>query len=185
MPIRIRLDFDNRYEIEPLKDNLRVSVFETELKDGSLLPLMVKVSDIAHELLPSVFNMAFGPLKGKGGIDDKAEIPHKNYSRAFSTILVAGLFYLRENKDHFLGIDGSTNGRAYLYYRLIQQNFDYLDKYFNIYGLKYYVRITRFGKLQYDNPFDFEDVYPIPDQLYKGMVIPPDLMYNYFIFNLK
>jgi hypothetical protein len=38
--------------------------------------------------------------------------------------------------------------------------------------LKYYVRISRFGKTQYDNPFDFNDVVPmthyntplIPDQ---------------------
>lgn len=185
MAIRIRLDFDNPYKIEPQTDDLRVSLFKTELNDGSLLQLKVKISNVSHELIPGVFNLAFGPTNARGEINDKAEIAHKNYSKTFSTILFTGLTYLNKNKDHFLGIDGSNNARAYLYYRFLQQNFDYLDQYFNIYGVKYYVRITRFGKSQYDNPFDFGDVYPFPDKIFKGMDVPADFMYNYFIFNRK
>lgn len=54
-----------------------------------------------------------------------------------------------------------------------------------MFGLKYYVRITRFGKSQYENPFDFKDIMPYPERIKKGVKIFPPFMYNYFIFNLK
>ncbi len=185
MAVAVKLDFDNTYEIEPLSDDLRVSAFTSDLADGSIVPLRVEISGQPHALLSSVFNLAFGPTNAKGEIDDKAEIAHKDYSKVFSSILVAGLYYLTDHPDHYLGIDGSNNARAYLYYRFLQRNFDYLDQFFEIYGLKYYVRISRFGKNQYDNPFDFNDVMPITDRIRKGMVIRSNLMYNYFIFKLK
>jgi hypothetical protein len=57
--------------------------------------------------------------------------------------------------------------------------------YFEIFGLKYYVRMTRFGKRQYDNPFDFADVLPSPEKIIKNMRIRLEWLYNYFIFKLK
>jgi hypothetical protein len=185
MAVAIKLDFDNTYVIEPLTDDLRVSTFTTYLEDGSQVPLRVEISSQPHALLPSVFNLAFGPTNSKGEIDDKAEITHKDYSKVFSSILLAGLSYLTDHSDQYLGIDGSNNARAYLYYRFLQRNFEYLDQFFEIFGLKYYVRISRFGKNQYDNPFDFNDVVPMTDRIRKGMVIMSNLMYNYFIFRIK
>ena len=132
-----------------------------------------------------MYNFAFGPPNQKGQIDDKAQLRHKDYSKVFSTILLAALTYLNRHKNHYLGIDGSDNSRAYMYYRILQLNYPYLDRYFKMFGLKYYVRITRFGKTQYDNPFDFDDIQPYPDRIQKGVRIHPKLMYNYFIFNLK
>lgn len=182
MAVVVKLDFNNHYEMVPLSDDLRVTGFTSELENGSSIPLRVDISSTPHEMLPSVFNLAFGPTNSKGEIDDKAEIAHKDYSRVFSSILLAGLFYLTEHPDQYLGIDGSTNSRAYLYYRFLQRNFTYLDKFFEIYGLKYYVRISRFGKSQYDDPFDFKDVIPMTERITNGMVISSNLMYNYFIF---
>ncbi|MBS1661401.1 MAG: hypothetical protein JST68_10165 [Bacteroidetes bacterium] len=183
--VAVKIDFGNAYKIRLLSEDLRASTFTSDVKDGTVVVLRVEISSQPHVLLPSVFNLAFGPTDSKGKIDDKAEIAHKDYSKVFSSILLAGLTYLTEHPDHFLGIDGSNNARAYLYYRFIQQNFIYLDKYFEIYGVKYYVRISRFGKNQYDNPFDFDDVVPMNDRIVKGMVIRSNLMYNYFIFRLK
>jgi|SRR6185312_3506535 len=185
MAVAVKLDFDNTYEIDPLSDDLRVSSFTSELQDGSPAPLRVEISSEPHALLPSVFNLAFGPTNAKGEIDDRAEIAHKDYSKVFSSILLAGLTYLTDHPDQYLGIDGSNNARAYLYYRFLQRNFGYLDHFFEMYGLKYYVRISRFGKNQYDNPFDFDDVIPMTDRISIGMVIRSNLMYNYFIFKLK
>lgn len=185
MAVTVKLDFDNTYEIEPLSDDLRVSTFKSDLEDGSLVSLRVEISSQPHALLPFVFNLAFGPTNARGEIDDKAEIAHKDYSRVFSSILLSGLTYLTDHPEQYLGIDGSNNARAYLYYRFLQRNFDYLDQYFEMYGLKYFVRISRFGKNQYDNPFDFNDVIPMTDRIRKGMVIRSNLMYNYFIFKLK
>jgi hypothetical protein len=185
MAVAVSIDFDNTYEIEPISEDLRVSTFNTELANGEEIPLRVEISSEAHELLPSVYNLAFGPINKKGKIDDNAEIAHADYSKVFSSILLAALTYLTDHPEQYLGIDGSNNARAYLYYRFLQRNFDYLDQFFEMYGLKYYVRITRFGKNQYDNPFDFEDVQPMTARITKDQSISPDFMYNYFIFKTK
>jgi hypothetical protein len=185
MAIAVKIDFDEVYEIKTLTNDFRATTFISDLEDGSSVRLGVEIDDESHELLPSVYNLAFGPLDANGEIDDKAEIAHKDYSKVFSSILLAGLTFLADHPTQFLGIDGSNNARAYLYYRFLQRNFTYLDQYFEMHGLKYYVRINRFGKKEYDNPFDFEDVVPMTDRITKGMVMRPDRMYNYFIFKLK
>lgn len=185
MAVPLKIDFDNLYEIENISEDLRFSSFNTTLDSGRVVPLIVKISNQSHALLPNVYNFAFGPLNAKGKINDKAELTHTDYSKVFSTILFSALAYLKTNPDHYLGIDGSDNARAYFYYRALQRNFAYLDKHFRMYGIKYFVRITRFGKTQYDNPFDFEDIMPYPFRIDKGALISQDHMYNYFIFNLK
>jgi hypothetical protein len=184
MTIGIKINFENIYELDSISNNQRIAIFQTLLQDGATIPLTVKISDDSHELLPDVYNLSFGPLNKRKQIDDKAELAHSDYSRTFSTILLSALKYLSNNQEHYLGIDGSENLRAWYYWRTLQSNFEYLSQYFDIYGLKYYVRISRFGKFQYENPFDFEDIYPFPDRLVK-MEGWPDQMYNYFIFGLK
>lgn len=185
MAANLKIDFKNLYEIDNISADLRVSTFSTKLNNGQALPLIVKISNQSHALLPNVYNLAFGPLNSKGKIDDKAELTHADYSKVFSTILFSALAYLKTNPDHYLGIDGSDNARAYFYYRALQRNFPYLNQHFRMFGVKYFVRITRFGKTQYDNPFDFEDIMPYPFRIEKGALVSQDHMYNYFIFNLK
>lgn len=185
MAASLKIDFKNLYEIDNISADLRISTFNTHLNNGQALPLIVKISNESHALLPNVYNFAFGPLNSKGKIDDKAELTHADYSKVFSTILFSALAYLKSNPDHYLGIDGSDNARAYFYYRALQRNFTYLNQHFRMFGVKYFVRITRFGKTQYDNPFDFEDIMPYPFRIEKGAQISQDHMYNYFIFNLK
>jgi hypothetical protein len=128
--------------------------------------------------------MAFGPLNPQGQIDHQAQLTYKDYSKVFSTILWSALMYLNEYTDHFLGIDGSDNRRAHMYFRFLQRNYEYLDKCFRVYGIKYYVRITRFGKQQYDDPFDFDDVQYISSAVSKNAEIPSPMV-NYFTINLK
>jgi hypothetical protein len=179
-----KIDFNNLYEIDSISEDLKVSTFNTTLQNGHSLPLTVKISNESHALLPNVYNFSFGPLNAKGKINDKIELTHTDYSKVFSTILFSALAYLKTNPDHYLGIDGSDNARAYFYYRALQRNFDYLNRHFRMFGVKYFVRITRFGKTQYDNPFDFEDIMPYPFRIEKGAQVSQDHMYNYFIFNL-
>lgn len=185
MAANLKIDFKNLYEIDNISEDLRISTFSTKLNNDQALPLIVKISNQSHALLPNVYNLAFGPLNSKGKIDDKAELTHADYSKVFSTILFSALAYLKTNPDHYLGIDGSDNARAYFYYRALQRNFAYLNQHFRMFGVKYFVRITRFGKTQYDNPFDFEDIMPYPFRIEKGAQVSQDNMYNYFIFNLK
>lgn len=185
MASRINKDFDYVYDFEEISPDLKLSSFSTMLNNGAQLPLVVKISNHPHELIPSVYNMSFGPLNKQGKNDDKAEITHEDYSKVFSTILFAADVYLEQRPDHILGIDGSDNARAYYYFRTLMRNFSYLDQHFVMYGIKYFVKITRLGRTQYDNPFDFEDVIPYPDRLVPNQHVPQDLMYNYFIFTLK
>lgn len=185
MAVQLKIDFDKLYDISHISTDLKFVSFSGPLKNGQSIPLNVKIGTLPHPLLPNVYNLAFGPLDKKGKIDDKAELSYIDYSRVFSTILFSALAYLKNNPDHYLGVDGSDNARAYFYYRAIQRNFDYLHRHFRMYGIKYFVRITRFGKTQYDNPFDFEDIMAYPYKIEKGAGISQDHMYNYFIFTLK
>lgn len=146
---------------------------------------MIAISDQAHELMPNVYNLAFGPLNANGKLDDKAQIKHRDYSKAFSTILLHARAYLANNPGHYLGIDGSNNSRALLYYKIILDNFDYLSNHFNIGAMKYYVRITRFGKYQYENPFDFQDIKLDAIRITRDSPRYPEFLYNYFIFTKK
>ena len=184
MAIGVKIDFDKTIDFDEISLDLRSAKFPTELSTGEEVELKIEISNEAHALLPNIFNLAFGPINDRGQIDDRAEVPHKDYSRVFSTILLHALNYLTSNPDQYLGIDGSDNFRAYYYWRFLQRNYDYLNKYFEMFGLKYYVRITRFGKNQYDNPFDFEDIDAQPDRIQKTNEWPK-LMYNYFIFKLR
>ena len=185
MVLKLKIDFDNTYKIDSRSADLRESIFTSILADGNTIALQVKISDEAHELFPDVYNLTFGPLKPNGKLDDKIELTHQDYSKTFSTILEAGGYYLNANPDHDLGIDGSNNARAYLYYRTLQRNYDYLSRFFEFFGLKYYVRISRFGKTQYDDPFDFDDIAFNYVRIEKDMVLPDQMMFNYFIIRLK
>lgn len=185
MAIVVKINFDDVYDINIASSEMTLASFETELADGSKKKLIVEISPEGHELMPNVYNLAFGPPDANGEIDDKAQIKHKNYSKVFSTILLHAQAYLTIYPNHYLGIDGSDSSRAFLYYRFILNNVDYLSNYFNIGALKYYVRITRFGKYQYENPFDFKDIKPVLVKITRDSPRNIELMYNYFIFNKK
>jgi hypothetical protein len=185
MALRVKIDFDNIYETTPVIENLNESFFETELVDGTLTNLHIEIDNRPHKLRDNLYNLAFGPLNKKGQIDDRAQLTHSDYSKVFSTILFEGKNYLSRNPDHQIGIDGSTNGRAYLYFNFIKNNYDYLNNYFDIYGVKYYVRIARLGEEQYEDPFDFRDVILCEEKFDKNTKNNPKFMYNYFIFKLK
>lgn len=185
MAIAVKINFDDVYDINIASNEMTLASFETELANGSKKELIVEISPEAHELMPDVYNLAFGPSDANGEIDDKAQLKHKNYSKVFSTILLHAQAYLTNNPNHYLGIDGSDNSRALLYYRFILSNFDYLSNYFNMGALKYYVRITRFGKYQYENPFDFKDIKPDLVKITRESSRHLEFMYNYFIFTIK
>uniref|UniRef100_UPI0031DB72DE hypothetical protein n=1 Tax=Chitinophaga sp. TaxID=1869181 RepID=UPI0031DB72DE len=71
---------------------------------------------------------------------------------------------------------------------IIRENYDYLSKYFTMYGAKYYVRVKRKGTELYENPFDFNDMKAMPVKFNKaGMESNRELetMFNYFIFTKK
>jgi hypothetical protein len=186
MALNVKINFDDCYDIETLSNDLSLSKFNTVLKNQDQIPLGIQISNTVHPYLPEVYNLAFGPLIDENKIDDKIKLQHDNHSKVFSTIIFTALTFLTENKEKYLGIDGSNNARAYMYYRCIQNNFDYLSQFFNIYGVNYYVRVLR--KLKdgdETHPIDSNDLKAIPQKIQGNAFVNSDKLYNYFIFNIK
>lgn len=185
MALNLKIDFEKRYKLET-NSNVTSCRFISPLQNGTHMLLGIEIGADAHPLMPHVFNLSFGPLDNAGQIDDQAKLSHADHSRVFSTILFAALTFLKEHPGKYLGIDGSNNARAYLYYRCIRNNFIYLSQYFNIHGIKYYVRILRkiFDRDE-DCPIDAGDVLAIPQVVEEGERMVSNKLYNYFIFNIK
>jgi hypothetical protein len=184
----VKLDFGRTYSIDPEEGSLNKGIFYTVLRSGQKKRMMMEISTTPHPHMKNIYNLAFGPLNRKGRIKDKELIIHADYSKAFSTILFFAKRYLEEAPDHAIGLDGSTNSRAYLYFRIIRQNYDYLSEQFEMYGVKYYVRLKRKGPELYENPFDFRDVEYgyhrlLKDELEYNREL--ETMFNYFIFTKK
>jgi hypothetical protein len=81
MAIGTKVNFDNIYPLDNVSDDLRITFFQTPLQSGISVSLIIKISEESHELLPNVYNLAFGPLNKRGQIDDKTELPHSDYSK--------------------------------------------------------------------------------------------------------
>lgn len=180
MALNIKIDLQNVYPVRFI-DALNYSVFDTELKDGTSISLGIKISQTEHPLMADVYNLAFGPVNRFNLIDDQIKLTHKDHSKVFSTIVFEGGTFLTEHPDKFLGIDGSNTARAYMYYRCIQNNFDYLTSYFEIYGVNFFVRILRDDVYEYEN----EDFLTMPKPIEKGESLKVTRLYNYFIFRIK
>lgn len=186
MALNIKLDFDTSYPLVSSSEDLTASTFNTVLKNEQEIRIGVKINNVPHPYLPGVYNLAFGPIDNNGQIDDKAKLIHQDHSKVFSTVLLAGLTFLESYPERYLGVDGSNNARAFLYYRCVQNNFHYLEQFFLIYGVKYYVRILRKAKDKDDgHPVDGEDIVVIPEKIQKNKRIDCDLLFNYFMFKLK
>lgn len=186
MALNVKINFEDCYEINSISNDLSLFEFNTFLINDEEVSLGIKINSESHAFLPDVFNLAFGPLNEHKKIDDKVKLHHKNHSKVFSTIVFAAFTFLEGNKDKYLGIDGSNNARAYMYYRCIQNNFDYLSDIFDIYGVNYYVRILRKIKDEdFTYPIDEDDIKPFIEKIDKNIKIQADKLYNYFIFKLK
>jgi len=148
------------------------------------MALNIKIAKTTHPLMTNVFNLAFGPLKKDGSIDDKIRLTHQNYSKVFSTVIFEAMSFLKQHPYDFVGIDGSNNARGYMYYRCIQNNLNYLNSIFTIVGIKYYIRMLR-EDVDGNSDLDDEDIITTSKKIDQNESIQPDKLYNYFIFKLK
>ena len=183
--LKVKIDFSQEYPLEVEDEGFNKFSFWTELRDGSKKKLHVRINDESYEIIGNVYNLSFGTADKKGRIKTNESISHKDYSKVFSTILYGAMQYLLCHPIRHVGMDWASNSRAYLYYRIILQNYEYLNRCFKVYGAKYYVRIERHGKQQHDNPFDFDDIHPDMKRLYKDMGPWEDNRFNFFAFSLK
>lgn len=181
----VKLDFEKTYSIKMKKGSWNKGTFNTELRSGRRKRIGIEISTTPQRHMDGVYNLAFGPLDRKERIKDKESIVHADYSKAFSTILKFAKNYLERRPYNYIGLDGSTNGRAYLYFSIIRQNYDYLNEFFSMFGIKYYVRVKRKGPELYENPFDFSHIEYIWHELFKEELEKNkdlETMFNYFTF---
>lgn len=184
----VRLDFEQTYLFNSRNKNWSKGSFFTVLRSEKKKLIGIEISNTPQPHMDHVYNLAFGPYDRKKRLKDMESIKHADYSMAFSTILYFAKKYLDQSPDRAIGLDGSTNSRAYLYFRIIRQNYDYLSAQFEMYGVKYYVRVKRKGPELYENPFDFRDVEYSYHKLLKGELENSrelETMFNYFIFTKK
>lgn len=184
MQLAIKIDLDDTYEIDSISEDLTRFQFTTITKDGEHVPIGVVIEAGKNNFLPDVFNLGFGPFNADGTINDGAIIKHQNSSKVFSTILLGALTFLRSNPDKFVGMDGSNMGRAYLYYRIFQGNFDYLSQFFRVLGIKYYARLLRDPNNNAVLLADSQEVAITPHPIIKGENLRCERLYNYFTINL-
>lgn len=184
MALNVKIDLENCYQIETVSNDLTSGVFTSILKDGTPISLAVQICE-EHPLLPNVFNLAFGPLNKEGDINDNIKLHHRDHSKAFSTIVSAAMRFLKENPAKSLGIDGSNHARAYLYYRCMKKNFDYLTQHFEIHGVNYYVRMLRKVKDDDFISFDIQNMVALPQAISPTEQLPHEKLYNYIVFKLR
>lgn len=179
----VKLDFEKVYQVESEKRN--EGFFYTVLRNGKKKRIKIQIADKPQPLLDGAYNLAFGPVDRKGRIKDMVSVKHTDYSMVFSTILKFAKDYLEWYPYHMVGLDGSTNSRAYVYFRMIKQNYDFLSERFDMYGIKYYMRVKRKGPELYDNPFDATDVACSYYKLLRNELDNNrdlEKMFNYFVF---
>lgn len=185
MAFNVKIDLENCYQIEKVSNDLSSGVFTTILKDGTPVELGIRIGG-EYSLLSDVVNLAFGPLEKDGDINDSIKLHHRDHSKTFSTIVFAGMRYLKENPAMSLGIDGSNQARAYMYYRCMQNNFDYLTQHFEIYGVNYYIRILRnIGSDDVAPQLDAQNIIAVRHAISSTEHIPHEKLYNCIIFRLR
>jgi hypothetical protein len=182
--MNIDINFSETYQLKIIEPDLTKFTFKSPVTNGTAVTITVKIRTAHNPFISEFLNLAFGPEQN-GEIDDFAAIRHNNPSKALTTVLYAGLIYLKANPDAFLGVDGSDFRRAYFYFRIIQRNYNYLHKYFKLFGVKYYIRVLR-GKDKNDVlQIDPEELTYMPYSIEYKPLTKHTSLFNYFIFYLK
>ena len=186
--MRIDLNLEDTYDIEIHNSDLMDFSFNSPVVGGGTTRIVVKIRLVKDPFLKDFINLSYGPLieiDGETIIDDFATVPHINLSKVLSTVLLCGLRYLKSNPDKFIGINGSDFRRAYLYFRVMQRNLNYLSTYFELLGAKFFVRALRgmdkYAKLQIDSnelTYTPHSIDNMPLENHKSL-------YNYFLLYLK
>lgn len=140
----IKIDLNNTYDPIYVSTDLDHYVFEAVLKDDSIIQLHVNIVPHFSELLPNVYNFAFGPLNEDNEINDAVKLKHKDIEKLFSTLIFFGLTFLNEkSSETFIGIDGSDDFRATLYHKMFKANMNDLGDVLSVVGVDWYVRLLR------------------------------------------
>lgn len=178
----IKINLEDTFEAIDASPNFDEYVFESTLRDNSVVQLKVKITNLGDPLLPNVYNLGFGPFNGFGEIDDAINLKHQDTGKVFSTIILFAIAFLQSNPDATIGIDGSNDLRANLYHRMFRYNFKDLKEFIVIIGVDWYVRLLRNGEIELDgNGLAFFKPKPEPFDLQRNS----NDLYRYYMFSLN
>ncbi|PZR26509.1 MAG: hypothetical protein DI535_13945 [Citrobacter freundii] len=184
MKLNIAIDFRNTYPVENISTDFSVFKFTSFDISGRPVVLHVNILESCNPFLPGVFNLSFGPLGDDNEINDLAVIKHQDSSKVYSTVLLGVLSFLDINRDRFVGVDGANLTRAYLYYKLFQLNHDYLCEYFDVFGVKYYIRLLKAKEKDDLFVLDYDDLGASPVKIPKHLSVKWESIFNCFILRL-
>lgn len=179
----VRIDLENTIEPHFVSEDLTEYSFNSDLRKGKgIAELHVHIKKHPDPLLPNVYNLAFGPLREDGKINDTIKLEHTDINKIFSTIILFSITFLRNYPDRSVGMDGSNEARAYLYHRIIKSNQKELSDYVVCVGVDWYVRLLRNNEVEKDdNGFAFFKPRPEPFDCDRSTL---DL-YRYYIISLN
>lgn len=182
----VKVDFDDIYIPDYISADRQYVKFKAEVQtifgveSKELHILIVKHPD---PNLEDVYNLAFGPLNDEGLIDDTARIKHIDVKKLFSTLIFMGMHFLYVNKNAYIGIDGSSETRAYMYHRMFSLNFDDLRDSLNLIGVDWYVRLLR-SKEDVERDDNGNPFYKPRPEVFDKKRKSNDL-YRYYMYSLK
>jgi hypothetical protein len=144
----VRIDLGNTYELTNAsldRDNSLME-FLSPQKDGTTSLIRVEIKHYPDPLLPTVCNLAMGPLTEDGRIDDQIRLKHLDRSIVYSTLVFCMLLFLKRYPDLTVGLDGSNDLRAAIYHGIFLFNRNHLDEDLIPFGIDWYVRLLRNGE---------------------------------------
>lgn len=179
----VKINLDDTYElISSTPDLMEVTFYSYDRNNHPVLLKVLLEPVIDAPYLSNVYNLCFGPIKMDGSIDDEAKICHKDLNKLFSTIILFSLTFLLEKPHISIGLDDSSDARAYLYHRMFQVNKAYLESYFVSFGVDWFVRLLRNGDIERKSdgtPF----FKPKPESFDYNK--PTRDLYRFYLFQLR
>ncbi|MGE7773931.1 DUF6934 family protein [Chitinophaga sp. NPDC101104] len=158
------------------------ATFVAELVNEDIAVMRICFDQHETGLAFDVFNLTFGPVNSSGAINILAKIRHEHLNRLFSTILLQIVHFLQRHPGATVGMDGSTEGRAYLYHRIFLTNESYINRYCEALGMDWYVRWLRSGEFARHGD-GYYHMRPIVENIPSERKATD--MYRYYLVRLK
>lgn len=178
----IKINLNETYDHQSVEEGFFGMTFYSPDTNQANTLIKVELRKHPDAQLENVYNLAFGPLNKNNMLDDKAKVKHADTDKMFSTVLLFGLTFLDEYPGLRIGLDGSSDSRAYLYHRMFQTNRNHLNEYLVALGVDWFVRLLRNGDVEREeNGSAFFKPKP---EFFNYERTPHDL-YNYYIFFLR
>lgn len=182
----VRINLDNIYTPKYISDDKKYIIFDSDIHTQIGIEskeLHILIVEHPDKNLYNVYNLAFGPIDGNGLIDDAARLKHVDISKLFSTLIFMGLNFLYLNKNCYIGIDGSSESRAYMYHRIFRLNFDEVNSFLRLIGVDWYVRLLR-NKEDVERDLEGNPYYKPRPETFDKKRKTQDL-YRYYMYSLK